>query len=106
MRAALIYLIWIARRHQQWLDKVCTSNTVMTDAVSSTHSPPVLVSATERSCTTLTALALYSLLTIISCTFMHVQCIIVVATIQGWQIVWLLFEGSDYSKKYVISSSG
>jgi len=57
-RAALIYLILIARRHQQWLDKVRTSNTVMTDAVTSTHSPSVLVSATERSCTTLTALAL------------------------------------------------
>ena len=51
-------LILIARRHQQWLDKVHMSNTVVTDAVSSTHSPPVLVSATERSCTTLTALAL------------------------------------------------
>ena len=57
-RVVLIYLIWIARRYQQWLDKVHMSNTVMTDAVSSPHSPPVLVSATERSSTTLTALAL------------------------------------------------
>ena len=57
-RVAIIYLIWIACRHQQWLDKVCKSTTVMTDAVSSPHSPPVLVSATERSSTTLTALAL------------------------------------------------
>ena len=57
-RVAIIYLIWIARRHQQWLGKVHMSNTVMTDAVSSPHSPPVLVSATERSSTTLTALAL------------------------------------------------
>ena len=37
-RAALISLILIARRHQQWLDKVRASNTVMTDAVSSTQS--------------------------------------------------------------------
>ena len=55
-----------------WVRCVRAIHAVMTDVVSSPHSPPVLVSATERSCTTLTALALVDhhqkLLHIYACT--------------------------------------
>ena len=98
-----------ADTNDSWIRYEQTIQWQLLDAFSSKNSLSILLSAVGMSRTTRTVLAPARWpLSKIICTRVHVSPITAAATIWGWRlfcsellIVWLLFEGGIYSKKYV-----